>query len=178
MIAARLYGLMAEFETPAELVRAAAAARAAGYQRFDAYSPCPVEGLSEAIGFRKTRLPLVTLLGGLAGGVIAFAFQYWSAAISYPLDVGGRPLNSWPAFLPITFEMTVLGAALATVIGMFALNGLPMPYHPVFNVERFALASRDRFFLCIEAADTRFDREETRAFLASQQPRHVMEVER
>jgi hypothetical protein len=171
-----IYGLMAEFEKPAELVRAVHAARQANYRKMDAYTPFPIEGLSEALDFRRTRVPLMIFIGGLVGCIGGFFMQYWCAAISYPINVGGRPLNSWPAFIPVTFELTILCAALAAVIGMLALNRLPMPYHPVFNVERFVLASRDRFFLCIEATDPLFDLEGTRQFLAGLQPREVSEV--
>jgi hypothetical protein len=167
---------MAEFEDPNELLRAVRGARQAGYQKMDAYTPFPVEGLAEALGFRHTRVPLLILIGGVVGCVGGFFMQYWCAVISYPVNVGGRPLNSWPMFIPVTFELTVLCGALAAVVGMLALNRLPMPYHPVFNVPRFALASRDRFFLCIEALDPRFDREATRQFLAGLQPREVSEV--
>jgi hypothetical protein len=171
-----LYGLLAEFDNPSDLVAAARRAYAEGYRRMDAFTPFPVEGLAEAIGFRDTRLPLVVLLGGLLGGGGGFFMQYYASAIDYPLNVGGRPLNSWPAFIPVTFELTILVAALAAVLGMLALNGLPMPYHPVFNVPRFARATRDRFFLCIEASDPRFDREATRRFLTDLQAREVSEV--
>jgi hypothetical protein len=171
-----LYGVMAEFAEPADLVKAAAAARAAGYTRMDAYTPYPVEGLSEALEFRKTRVPMLVFLGGLFGGVSGYLMQYYCAAVSYPMDIGGRPLNSWPMFIPVTFEMTILCAALTAVVGMLFLNGLPMPYHPTFNVPRFALASRDRFFLCIEARDPKFVHEQTRQFLSSLHPREVTDV--
>ncbi len=172
-----IYGLMAEFETPSQLVAAAERARVEGYRKMDAYAPFPVEGLADALDFRRTRVPLITLIGGLIGGLGGYYMQYWIAAVDYPVNVGGRPLNSWPAFIPVTFELTVLGAALAAVLGMLALNGLPMPHHPVFNVPRFALATRDRFFLCIEAADPRFDRAGTKRFLENLQCRgEVAEV--
>jgi hypothetical protein len=172
----QIYGVMAEFDDPARLLRAVERARDAGYQAMDAYSPYPIEGLHEALGARRTILPLVVLLGGLFGGLGGYSLQYWASAIAYPLNVGGRPLNSWPAFIPPTFECTVLGAALAAVLGMLALNGLPCPHHAVFNVERFALATRNRFFLCIEAKDVRFEPRATREFLASLEPREVSDV--
>lgn len=172
------YGLMAEFATPEELVAAAQRAYREGYRKMDAYAPYPVEGLAEALGFRRNAIPLLVLVGGTLGCVGGYAFQYWVSAVAYPLNVGGRPLHSWPSFIPVTFELTVLCAALAAVLGMLALNGLPMPYHPVFNVPRFALATRDRFFLCIEAQDRKFDRESTARFLQSLQPREVSDVER
>ena len=171
-----IYGLIAEFARPAALVEAAHRAHAEGYRRMDAYSPFPVEELAEAIGFKKTRIPLVVFTGGLLGCIGGFFMQYYAAVIDYPLNIGGRPLNSWPAFIPVTFEMTILGGALFAVLGMLALNGLPMPYHPVFHVPRFALATRDRFFLCIEATDPKFDREATARFLTGLQPFEVSEV--
>jgi len=143
----------------------------------DAYTPFPIEGLAEALGFHRTRLPLIVLLGGIVGGVSGYLMQYWIAAIDYPLNIGGRPLHSWPAFIPVTFELTILGAALAAVLGMLVLNGLPMPYHPLFHVPRFALVTRNCFFLCIEARDPQFDRDETRRFLTSVKAREVSDVE-
>jgi hypothetical protein len=172
-----LYGLMAEFTSPEALLAAARRAYAEGYRRMDAYSPFPVEGLAEAIGFRKNLLPLIVLIGGFIGAAGGFYLQYWISVVDYPLNIGGRPLNSWPAFIPVTFELTILSAALSAVLGLLALNGLPMPYHPVFNVERFELASRNRFFLCIEARDPKFDREATRRFLEGASPQGVYEVE-
>jgi len=171
-----IYGLMAEFDGPEELLAAATRAHAAGYRRMDAYTPFPVEGLSAALGHPRTRLPLLVLIAGIVGAVIGFASQYWVTVIDYPIIVGGRPFNSWPAYIPITFEVTILFAALTAVVGMIALNRLPMPYHPVFNVPRFALASQDRFFLCIEAADPLFHVGETKRFLESLNPREVSEV--
>jgi len=176
-MAHRPYGLLAEFEDATALVQAAARAHEAGYKRFDAYSPFPIEELHHAMGSPRSRLPLIVLIGGIAGCLGGFFLQYWAAAIAYPINVGGRPLNSWPAFIPVTFECTILVAALSAVLGMLALNGLPMPYHPVFNVDRFALASRSRFFLCIEARDKKFDLESTREFLQSLGPREVSVVE-
>jgi len=173
-----IYGLMAEFTSPEALVAAAERAHREGYRRLDAYTPLPVEGLAEAIGFHKNRLPLLVLIGGIVGAASGFFLQYWFHVIDYPLIIGGRPLNSWPMFIPVTFELTVLFAALAAVLGLLALNGLPMPYHPVFNVERFELASRNRFFLCIEARDAKFDAAATRRFMESLNPQGVYEVER
>lgn len=173
-----LYGLMAEFQTPEELLKAARAAYEAGYRKMDAYSPSPVEGVAEAIGFTKTRVPLVVLIGGIIGAATAYGLQYYSAVRDYPLNVGGRPLHSWPAFVPITFELTVLFAAFAAVIGMLAMNGLPKPYHPVFNVPEFKQASQTRFFLCIKADDHVFHPDEVREFLLSLSPSVVTEVEK
>ena len=172
-----IYGLMAEFENPQDLVDAARRARAEGYRKMDAYTPFPVEGLADALELGGTRVPLIVLIGGLIGALLGYFMQYYLMAVDYPVNVGGRPYNSWPAFIPVTFEMTVLVAGLSAVLGMLGLNGLPMPYHPVFNVPRFALATRDRFFLCIEATDPRFDREGTRRFLERLLPRVVTEVE-
>lgn len=171
-----IYGLLAEFADANTLLAATRRAYEEGYRHMDAYSPFPVEELAEALGFHRTRLPMLVLLGGILGGAGGYLMQYYSAVESYALNVGGRPFHSWPSFIPVTFELTVLCAAFFAVLGMLALNGLPMPYHPVFNVERFALASRDRFFLCIEATDPRFEREGTRAFLQGLSARAVTEV--
>ena len=173
----QIYGLMAEFEDPTALVTAARRAYEEGYRRMDAYSPFPIEELSEAIGFHHSRLPIIVFLGGLFGCVAGFAMQYWISVIDYPINVGGKPTYSWPSFIPPTFEMTILFAALSAVLGMLALNGLPEPYHPVFNVSRFALATRNRFFLCIEAIDPKFDLDHTKRFLETLTPRNVTEVD-
>jgi len=172
-----IYGVMAEFDDPSSLVAATNRAREEGYRRMDAYSPYPIEELHDALGEHHSRLPLVVLIGGLIGCIGGYALQYWISAIAYPINVGGKPLHSWPAFIPVTFECTILAAALSAVLGMLALNGLPMPYHPVFNVPRFALASRNRFFLVIEARDAKFDLDRTRQFLESLKPREVSTVE-
>jgi hypothetical protein len=173
----RYYGLMAEFDSPTAIVEATRRAYAEGYRRMDTYTPFPVEGLAEEMHFHRTGVPLIVLLGGLAGCLGGYFLQYWIAGIYWPLNIAGRPLNSWPMFIPVTFELTVLVAALSALVGMLALNGLPHPHHPVFNVPRFALASQDRFFLCIEASDPRFNRDATRDFLESLAPREVNDVE-
>jgi hypothetical protein len=172
-----VYGLMAEFETPTALVEAAKKTYAAGYRKIDTFSPYPIEEAWEAIGHHDRRMSLVVLGGGLAGLLTGVGLQEWVHQLAYPINVAGKPLNSWPQFVPVAFELTILFAALAAVIGMVVLNGLPMPYHPVFNVPRFALATRDRFFLCIEATDPQFDRDETRRFLERLVPRQVSEVD-
>ena len=171
------YGLMAEFDNPSDAVAAARRVYEEGYRRIDAFSPYPVEELSEAIGVHKTHMPLIVLIGGLGGGLLGFLMQVYLLVYDYPLNVGGKPYFSWPAFIPITFECTVLGAALFAVFGMLALNGLPEPYHPVFNVPTFALASRDRFFLLVESADPKFDRARTAEFLRALGPLEVSDVE-
>ena len=175
---APVYGLIAEFADERALVDAARRARAEGYRNIDAYAPFSVEGLSDALGFRKDRVALITLLGGIVGGVGVYFLQWYTAVIDYPINAGGRPLHSWPAFIPATFEMTVLGAALAAFFGMLILNGLPRLNHPIFDAPDFDLASRNRFFLCIEAADPRFDAEQTRRFLDELDPMNVGEVPR
>ncbi len=171
-----IHGLLAEFDDPTSLVSATNQAYEQGYRCMDAYSPFPIEELHDAIGMHHTRLPLIVLIGGVVGGSGGYLLQYWANAVAYPLAVGGKPFHSWPAFIPITFECTILVAALSAVLGMLALNGLPQPYHPVFNVPRFALASRNRFFLCIEAADPKFDLESTRRFLETPSPIEVTTV--
>ena len=171
-----IYGFMAEFDSATALVEAARQTSSAGYKKIDAYSPFPVEELAEAIGFHKNGVPLVVLVGGILGGLSGYLMQYWISASAYPVNVGGKPLNSWPAFIVVTFEMTILFAGIAAVFGMLALNGLPMPYHPVFNVPRFAFASKDRFFLIIFSSDAKYEPAETRRFLETLHPRSLSEV--
>lgn len=172
-----IYGLMAEFDAPGDVVHAAEAASKRGYRHMDAYTPFPVEELTDALSVRHSRLSLFVLGCAIAGGLGGFAMQYFSSVIDYPLNIGGKPLNSWPQFIPITFEMTILFAAVGAVFGMLFRNGLPEPVHPVFNVDRFELASRDKFFLCIEATDPLFNRDETERFLRSLNPAHVTVVD-
>jgi len=171
-----IYGLMAEFDSASALVAAARHTHEAGYQKIDAYSPFPVEELAEAIGFHKNGVPLVTLIGGLIGGLSGYLMQWWIATVTYPINVGGKPYHSWPAFIVVTFEMTILFAGLAAVFGMLALNGLPMPYHPVFHVPRFAFATKDRFFLIIFSSDPKYSSTATRQFLEALGPRSISEV--
>ena len=173
----KIYGIMAEFKDEVELLKASRTAFEQGYRMLDAYSPFPVHGLAEAVGHRPGKLPRLVLTGGIIGGLVGFGMQYYASVISNPFNIGGRPLNSWPSFIPITFELTILFAAFAAVFGMFALNGLPMPYHPVFNVEKFASASRDGFFMVIENKDPKFDIEDTSNFLKGLKPVEVNEVE-
>ncbi len=168
---------MAEFDNPTDLVAAARRTYEAGYRRINGYSPYPIEELWEAIGFHHTSLPVIVLIGGIIGGLGGFFMQYYLAVFDYPLNVGGKPFNSWPAFIPITFETTILCAAFAAVFGMLALNKLPQPYHPVFNAPNFKLASRDHFFLVIEANDPRYNHDEVVEFLKSLEPKEVTDVE-
>ncbi len=172
-----LYGVMAEFDTPTDLVAAARRTYEAGYRRINGYSPYPIEELSDAIGFTHTSLPLIVFIGGVVGGLAGFFMQYWMEVINYPLNVGGKPYNSWPAFIPITFECTVLCAAFAAVLGMLVLNKLPQPYHPVFNAPNFALATRDRFFLVVEANDPLYDHEAIVTFMKNLNATEVNDVE-
>jgi len=176
MKSAPLYGLMAEFDSPGKLSAAAQRIYDEGYRQADAYSPFPIHGLAEAMGKRHTRVPALVLIGGIVGASSGYLLQYYCAAVAYPLNVGGRPLNSWPAFVPVTFEMTILLAALTAVVGMLFLNGLPMPYHPAFNVPNFALASRNRFFLLIQSSDPLFQKELTGQLLNSLDTLTVSEV--
>ncbi|MCU1267093.1 MAG: hypothetical protein JWM21_3411 [Acidobacteria bacterium] len=168
---------MAEFDNPTDLVAAARRTYQAGYRRINGYSPYPIEELSEAIGFTHTALPIIVLIGGVLGGLGGFFMQYWMEVINYPLNVGGKPYNSWPAFIPITFECTILCAALAAVFGMLALNKLPQPYHPVFNAPNFALATRDSFFLVIEASDRKFEHDAVMKFMSGLGPKDLVDVE-
>ena len=171
-----VYGLMAEFHTAEELVEAVHKVHDAGFKHVDAFTPYPIEEVSHALDLPRSKMPLIVLCGGIAGGLGGYFLQYWSQVLEYPMNIGGRPFHSWPAFIVPTFEMTILFGALSAVLGMFALNGLPQPYHPVFNVPGFALASRDRYFLVIEARDPKFNLEETRRFLLDLHASEVSDV--
>lgn len=172
-----LFGLMAEFETPDALVRATKAATAAGYSSMDAFTPYPIEEVNHEIAHHKPSVvSKLVFCGGLTGALVGFGFQTWTSVVAYPMNIGGRPLYSWPSFIIVTFELTILFAASTAVIGTFLLNRLPMPHHPVFSVERFSRASKDRYFLLIESRDPKFDRAATRAFLESQRPAEVSDV--
>lgn len=170
------YGLMAEFENPDALLAAARQVRDAGYTKFEAYSPFPIHGLGDAVGFKERSVSKIVLTGGIVGLVAGYGLEYWTSVVDYPINIGGRPLHSWPLFVPPAFETTILFAAIAAVVGMLALNGLPQPYHPVFNAPRFSMASQDAFFLVIEADDPKFEAADARRLLDSLQPREVVEV--
>jgi len=174
--AAPFYGLMAEFTTPDALLAAARRAREAGYTKFDAFSPFPIHGMGEAIGFKERSVAPIVLGGGIAGLIAGYGLEYWTSVIAYPMNIGGRPFHTWPMFVPPAFETTILFASIAALVGMLALNGLPQPYHPVFNAPRFSLASQESFFLVVEADDPKFDAEGTRQMLTSLQPREIVEV--
>ena len=173
----KTHGLMAEFDNANVLVEAARKTYAEGYRKMDTYSPFPIEAAWEAMHVHDRPVSFFVLCGGIIGMIAGFGLCYWVSTIAYPLNVGGRPLNSWPSFIPVTFELTILIASFAAVISMLALNGLPMPYHPVFNVPAFARASQDRFFLAIEAADPKFDRTKTFEFMRTLGAREINEVE-
>ncbi len=170
-----LFGLAAEFESDAQLLHAAETAFGRGFRKMDGYTPFPIEGLAEAMG-KRNRIPLFVLCAGMLGGGSAYFMQWFANVVSYPMNIGGRPLHSWPAFIPITFELTVLGASLTAFFVSLGLNGLPQPYHPMFNLPAFERASQDRFFLCIEADDVLFEVAATRAFLESLEPIQIAEV--
>lgn len=170
-----IYGYLAEYEHPEPLIAAAKAARAEGFQMMECYTPMPVHGLTEVLGY-KNKVALLVLIGGITGLLVGFSLCYWVSVLQWPLDIGGRPLNSWPAFVVPTFETTILFASLTAVFGMLALNGLPQPYHPLFNVPNFNEATRSRFFLLIAASDPKFDMARTREFLAQLAPVSVTEV--
>ena len=171
-----MYGLMAEFHTAEELLEAVHKVHEAGFKHVDALTPYPIEEVAHALELPRSKMPLIVLGGGITGGLAGYMLQYWSQVLEYPMNIGGRPFHSWPAFIVPTFEMTILFAALSAVLGMFAQNGLPQPYHPVFNVPRFALASRDRYFLVIESRDPKFDHDETRKFLLDLHASEVSDV--
>jgi hypothetical protein len=173
-----LYGLVAEFDTTGQLLDAAGRVYREGYRKIDAFSPAPVHGLAEAMGQDDRRIPKFTLFGGLTGMVGGFSLGYWVSVIAYPMNIGGRPLNSWPAFVVPAYETTILFAALSTTIGMLVLCGLPQPYHPLFNVKRFREhATNDGLFLCVEATDPKFDHVATRKLLESLGAKEINEVE-
>jgi hypothetical protein len=174
---APLHGLLAEFDTAQELLDAAGKVAAAGYTKTDAFSPFPIHGLAEVLGFRDRRISLLVLLGGIAGALFGYGLEYWTQAIAYPMNIGGRPYFAWVSFIPPAFETTILFGAFTAGLSMLALNGLPQPYHPVFNAPRFGLASQNKFFLVIEAVDPRFDRAQTEAFLAGLHPREVVAID-
>ncbi len=173
----KVYGMVAEFDDPDVVLSAAQRTYKEGYRQFEAYTPFPIHGLDEAVGFKKNMVAPVVLIGGLAGASTGFLMQYIATCLHYPYLIGGRPLMSWPMYIPITFELGILFAAFSAFIGMFAMNGLPMPYHPIFNAPRFELATRDAFFLCIEVTDDKYDEGETRTFLEGLGAKQVSVVE-
>jgi len=173
-----IYGLIAEFRTGDALLEAAKRARDDGYRELEAYAPYPIEGIAEAVGFKSSKVPLMTLVGGIVGGLGGYFLQWYSAVIDYPINVGGRPLHSWPSFIPATFELTILGAALFAVVGMLIANGLPQLHHPIFNAPDFEQATRNRFFLCLPAHDPHYDEKHSKAFLQGLQPMSIAEVPR
>lgn len=173
----KIYGILAEFDEAEKLIAAARECRAAGYEKMQTYTPFAIEELSEILpGKYRNRIPLIVLIGGILGGLTGFFLQYYAAVISYPLNIGGRPPNSWQAFIPITFELTVLGGAIIGALGLFVLCGLPQLYHPVFSEPNFRRASQNGFFLCIKAADAKFDYPETRSFVAGLEPTEITAI--
>jgi hypothetical protein len=172
------HGVMAQFDNPDDLLAAARATFAAGYRKLDAYSPLPIHGLADAIGYKRTRLPWLVFCMGIIGAIAGYSLCYWTSVVDYPINIGGRPHHSGVSFIPITFEVTILFSAMTSAFGMLIANGLPHPYHPVFNVENFSRASSDLFFLCIESEDDKFDLDQTTAFLQSLNPQEVSHVER
>ena len=172
----KLYGLLAEFDTPTELVDAANTVREAGYTKTDAFSPFPIHDIDEALGIKRSILPLLVFFGAITGLLLGVSLQVFVHYIDYPTNVGGRPYLSWPSFVPPSYELTILLAGFTAVFGMLFLNGLPRPYHPVFNIDRFGLASREKFFLLVEAADPKYDYDETKALLATTNPQEVFDV--
>ncbi|GMW03199.1 MAG: hypothetical protein AMXMBFR84_43340 [Candidatus Hydrogenedentota bacterium] len=173
----KTFGIMGEFDNPESIVHAAQKAYGAGYRKLEAYTPFPIHGLAEAVGFKRTWLPVIVLIGGLTGAATGFLMQVIGMTFHYPFEIAGRPLFSWPAFIPITFELGILFAAFSCVFGMLALNGLPQPYNPVFNAKGFERASRDAFFLCIEAVDGKYDEQEVKSFMESLGAKNVQVVE-
>ena len=173
----KLHGILAEFENEETIIEATAKTVQAGYHNVEAYTPYPLEELIDILHLHKNNVALVILIGGLIGCAVGFFMQYYASVYHYPINVGGRPFNSWPAFIPVMFECTILFASISAVVGMLVMNGLPRPNHPLFNVDRFQYATQDRFFLCIEAEDPKFDPAETRQFLESLNPHEVSEVE-
>jgi len=173
-----IYGLVAEFDRSERLLEAASRAREQGYSRMDAFTPFPIDGLAETLGRKKSRVPFFVLLAGIGGGLGGYFMDWYAMAVDYPLNVGGRPLNSWPMYVPITFELTILSGAITALVAMLALNRLPEPYHPVFATPHFDRATTDRFFLCIEADDPKFHRDATRHFLETLKPQQISEVSR